>query len=279
MEVAGIIKLSQRFKYAPSGDNWLFQQTRKILLMLALPVLVIGVWEVLSHLGMIRSTILPAPSVIGRTFLEAILSGEILRHIGISLLRVIQGYTIGASLGVVLGILTGLYRRMEIAGTLIVGILRPIPMMAWVPVLILWMGIDESSKVTLIAIASFWAVLLNVMHGIKHTEKKYLEVAEILEKSKITLLTKVILPSALPSIFTGLRVGIDMAWRSVVGAELIAASSGIGYMIMYARELSQTDVMLAGVLTIGLTGLLIDYILRKLQAHFLKWHETSAVKS
>lgn len=134
------------------------------------------------------------------------------------------------------------------------------------------MGIDEASKVTVIAIGSFWTVLVNVIQGIRNTDKKYLEVATILEKNKFTLFTKVILPAALPSIFTGLRVGIDVSWRSVVGAELIAAASGIGYMIMYARELSQTDVMLAGVFSIGITGLLIDYSLKKLEKRLLKWN-------
>jgi sulfonate transport system permease protein len=275
MDVAVSSELPRSLAYAPARSEWLVSQSRKIILMLVLPLLGLSLWEVSSHLGLVRSTVLPAPSVIGRTFLDALQSGEILRHIRISLWRVIQGYSIGASLGIFLGVSMGLYRRLETACTLITGLFRPIPIMAWVPVLILWMGIDEASKVTLIAIASFWAVLLNVMNGVKNTDKKYLEVAEILEKNKITLLTKVILPSALPSIFTGLRVGLDMAWRSVVGAELIAASSGIGYMIMYARELSQTDVMLAGVLTIGLTGLIIDYVLRKLQARFLRWNENT----
>jgi sulfonate transport system permease protein len=97
-------------------------------------------------------------------------------------------------------------------------------------------------------------------------------VARILEKDRVTLLTKVIIPSALPSIFTGLRIGMGIAWASVVGAELIAASSGIGFMIMYAREVSQPDVMLVGVAAIGLTGLLIDFLLLQLQRRLLKWN-------
>ncbi|GKU84720.1 ABC transporter permease [Niallia sp. NCCP-28] len=229
-------------------------------------------WEFLSDRGVISSTVLPAPSVIGATFLDLLLSGEIFIHVGISFWRIIQGFAIGSFLGVAFGILIGLNKGVEQATSLITGILRPIPIMAWVPVLILWMGIDESSKITVIAIGSFWPVLINVIDGIKNTDKKYLEVAKILEKNKRTFLLRVILPSALPSIFTGLRVGMDLAWRSVVGAELIAASAGIGYMMSYARELSQTDVMLAGVLCIGLVGLLLDIVLKKIQAHFIKWN-------
>jgi sulfonate transport system permease protein len=244
----------------------------KILLAIIAPVLLIITWEHFSSTGLIRASILPAPSTIGKTLWDMIRSGEIFGHLGISILRVLQGYILGASLGIILGILIGLFKKVEQLLSLITGLLRPIPIMAWVPVLILWMGIDESSKITVIAIGSFWPILLNVIHGIKNTDKKYLEVAEIFEKNKFIILTKVVFPSALPAIFTGLRIGVGIAWMSVIGAELIAASSGIGYLIAYARELSQPDVMLVGVFSIGVTGLLIDIGLRKLAARLLKWN-------
>jgi sulfonate transport system permease protein len=243
-----------------------------LMIKFGTPLILLLLWEFLSVRGLISTTVLPAPSVIGTTFLDLLLTGEIFVHVGTSFLRIIQGFVIGGSLGVIVGILTGLNKKFEQAISLITGLLRPIPMMAWVPVLILWMGIDEASKITLIIIASFWPTLINVVDGIKNTDQKYLEVAQILEKKKTTLILRVILPSAFPSIFTGLRLGMDMAWRSVVGAELIAASSGIGYMISYARELSQTDVMLAGVLCIGIIGLLLDVVLKKIQAHVIKWN-------
>jgi len=175
-------------------------------------------------------------------------------------------------LGLIAGLIMGLSRSMERLLSLITGLLRPIPTIAWIPALILWMGIGESSKITVIAVGSFWPVLLSVIQGVRSTDPKYLEVARILEKDRVTLLTKVIIPSALPSIFTGLRIGMGIAWASVVGAELIAASSGIGFMIMYAREVSQPDVMLVGVAAIGLTGLLIDFLLLQLQRRLLKWN-------
>ena len=152
----------------------------------------------------------------------------------------------------------------------IFGVLRPIPMIGWIPLLILWMGIDEGSKVTVIAIGSFWELLLNTIHGINSVDKKYLEVAYILEKSKLITLIKVVLPSALPSILTGIRLGVGGAWKSVVAAELIAASSGIGYLISYAREVSQPGVMLVGLLTIGLIGLLIDFVILRVQHKIIR---------
>ncbi|NPV92796.1 MAG: ABC transporter permease [Firmicutes bacterium] len=237
-------------------------------------VLLIG-WEIFSQAGMIRSSILPAPSTISLTLLDILKSGDLLSHLGISIFRVIQGYILGALLGITLGVLMGLFNTVEKAFSLLTGLLRPVPIIAWVPMLILWMGIDESSKITVIAIGSFWPTLINVIQGIKNTDKKYLEVAEILEKKKLTILRQVVFPSALPSIFTGLRVAIGIAWMSVIGAELIAASSGIGYLIMYSRELSQPDIMLVGVLSIGITGLLIDVLIRRVEAVFLKWNQNT----
>lgn len=242
------------------------------LLPLVVPLLLIAGWELLSLKGYIKPAILPAPSAIWSILVEMIKTGELQNHLLVSLWRVVKGFSAGAALGLVGGVLIGLSPRIERALVLITGLLRPIPIIAWVPVLILWMGIDEASKITVIAIGSFWPVLLNVVHGIRNTDRKYVEVATILEKSRWTLLTKVVLPSALPSIFTGIRIGIGIAWMSVVGAELIAASAGVGYMIMYARELSQADVMLVGVVSIGITGLLIDYLIRTLETRLLKWN-------
>jgi sulfonate transport system permease protein len=251
------------------------KQAGNIGLQSLVPCLLIAVWELCSDLGVAKSTLLPSPSIIFGTFIDILLSGELLQHLSISIWRVLQGYVIGALSGILTGVLCGLFKKVETALSLVLGFLRPIPVIAWVPVFILWMGIDEASKITVIAIGSFWPVLVNVIDGIRHVDKKYLEVARILEKNKWQILTRVILPSALPHIFTGLRVGIGIAWMCVVGAELIAASSGIGYLIMYARELLQSDVMYVGVFSIGLTGFLIDKLLRMAERKLLKWNINS----
>lgn len=241
---------------------------------LVLPVIILIIWQVLSDQGVIRSTLLPSPSTIGATVLDLIRTGQLEKNMAISLWRVLQGFVIGAGLGLLLGLVLGLSNWLKRSLSVLTEFLRPIPTIAWVPVLILWMGIDESSKITVIAIGSFWPVFLNTLQGVRQTHVHYLEVARVLEKSRWILLTQVVLPSALPSIFTGLRIGMGIAWASVVGAELIAASSGIGYMILYAREVSQPDVMLAGVAAIGLTGLLIDIILQRIESHLLQWNRT-----
>ena len=236
-----------------------------------IPAVLIILWEILSKKGIINQSIMPAPTRIIGTLKLMLSDGELTTHLGVSAFRVVQGFGIGAVLGIIIGILMGLSQRIDGALKTMVGILRPIPIIAWVPLLILWMGIDEASKVTVIAIGSFWPILLNTIHGIKSVDEKYLEVAKILEKSKVETLIKIVFPAALPSIFTGIRLGIGTAWMSVVGAEMIAAATGIGYLIMYARELSQPDVMLVGVFSIGIIGLLIDFLVMQIQNKLLRW--------
>ncbi len=242
-----------------------------IVLMIATPITIIALWQIFSMAGKINPSILPSPLTILETFAKKIASGELQRHLGISMMRVLKGYAIGCLTGVATGTLMGLVRRFERAFTLVFGLIRPVPIIAWVPILILAMGIGEESKVTVIAFGTFFPVLLNTIHGIHSIDRKYLEVAEVLEKKRFTVLFKVVFPSALPAIFTGLRIGLGIAWMSVVGAELIAASSGIGYLISYAGQLSQPAVMLMGVFSIGIIGLLIDMLLRGIERAALRW--------
>lgn len=252
----------------PKGPSWTF----RFLLPLLVPFLLLFLWQKASDLGFIRVTLLPSPLTVGKTFVDLMASGELWGHWRVSMARVLQGFFLGSGLGVLLGIGLGLSPWLERALWLMTGFLRPIPTIAWIPVMILWMGIGESSKVTVIAVGSFWPVLLNTQRGVRDTDPKLLEVAKVLQKGTRTLLLRVILPSAFPSIFTGLRIAMGIAWASVVGAELIAASSGIGYLIMYAREVSQPDVMLAGVAVIGLTGILIDWVFVLLEERLLPWN-------
>jgi sulfonate transport system permease protein len=202
-----------------------------------------------------------------------ITNGQLKKHLLVSAFRVVKGFLLGSGVGLVLGVLCGLSNMWnDVLGSLI-GTLRPIPMIAWVPVLILLLGIDEGSKIALIAIGTFWPVLINTSRGIRNTDKKLLEVGIILEKSRFQMLTKVILPAAFPFIFTGIRLGVSSAWSCVVTAEVIAAAAGIGYVIMYARELMQPDVLLIAILTIGVVGLVLDVTLLRVEKRALRWNE------
>jgi sulfonate transport system permease protein len=243
-----------------------------IFLKLLAPVLLILVWYVASAAGVLNANILPSPVRVFQTLIKLITNGKLGQGLVVSGLRVIRGFAIGAVIGIVLGVLMGLSKTLNKILSSLVSIFRPIPMIAWIPLLIMWLGIGEESKVAVIIIGALWPVLLNTISGILSVDKKLLEVAQVLEKGKKEILFNVILPSAWPSIITGIRLGISTAWTCVVAAEMIAASSGIGYMIAYARELSQPDVVLVGVFTIGLVGLLIDFIIMRIQKRLLRWN-------
>lgn len=247
------------------------KKVKEFLISLIIPVILLIIWELCARNGVIKETIMPRPSKIGSTLWNLVLTGKLPRDIGISLRRVILGYVTGCVLGIFMGILLGLFPKINGLLKLLVEVLRPIPIIAWVPVLILWVGIDERSKVIVIAIGTFWPVLLNVIGGITNVDRKYLEVSTIFMKSKTETITKVVLPAALPSIFTGLRIASGSALMGVIGAEMFAASSGIGYMVSYAREMSQPAKMLGGVLVIGILGYILNtivaWIQRKQEAH------------
>ena len=152
-----------------------------------------------------------------------------------------------------------------------VGILRPIPALACIPILILALGIGEESKIAVIMIGSFWPVLLNTIQGIHGVDEKLIQLGNVLEKSRFQMISGIIIPSAFPSIFTGLRLGISSSWTNIVAAEMIAASAGMGYMISYAREMSQPAQVLIGIFTIGIVGLMIDIIVIALQKKIVYW--------
>lgn len=238
----------------------------------SITIVVIALWQILEVVEVIDPVTLPSPLQILESFWLMIGSGELLKHISISIVRVFQGYILAVIFGILFGITIGLSKRLNRVTDLLIQILKPIPPIAWIPLAILWFGIGETSKIFLIFLGGFFPILINVTDGIQQTDKKLIEVAKVLGMSKINFITKVFIPSALPSIFTGLRVGIGSAWMCVVGAELIASDQGVGYMIMNARQFSQPDVVVIGMLTIGFIGKIIDVILKTLERKIIRWN-------
>lgn len=237
------------------------------------PLLLFIIWYTASKRGLINRSILPSPLKVAETAYQYLDNGKLGKHLLISGVRVIHGFLTGMISGILIGTIMGLSKTIFRILNTLVNLLRPIPMIAWIPLLILWLGIGEESKIAVIFIGSFWPVFLNTIHGIHSVDRKVIEVANVLEKNRFQILIEVIFPAATPSIFTGIRLGMGTAWTCVVAAEMIAASRGIGYLIAYARELSQPDVVLVGVFSIGLIGLLIDMGILRLQKHILKWHD------
>lgn len=264
------VKYSKKSVYH-NKKRKVIQNLESVVTFLIVPVVLVIVWQICSDLGYINPHILPSPKMEVETFGDLVSSGKLQGHLLVSGGRVLKGFLIGSVAGIILGCIMGFSKLINKLLISLVGIFRPIPMIAWIPMLILWMGIGEESKVTVIAIGSFWPILLNTIQGIMSVDKKLLEVAYILEKNKWQIVTKVVFPAALPSIFTGIRLGVGAAWTCVVAAEMIAASQGIGFMITYARELTQPHIMLVGVFSIGFIGLLIDTLILRIQKHLLKW--------
>lgn len=244
---------------------------KNYLVLSVLPLALIFFWEGMASCGLTNKAILPAPSVIFASFLNLIVSGDLMTNIFISLQRVLKGFVVGGTAGVVTGFLIGYSKKFELLTRLLLGVLRPIPIIAWIPLLILWAGIDELSKVLVIAIGSFWPVLLNTIYGVKNVDDKLLEVAAIHGKNKWELIRQVILPASLPAIFTGLKIGLGIAWMCVIGAELIASSSGLGYMLILASETFRSDVMLVCVMSVGLIGYFLELLLIMMERRFIVW--------
>lgn len=238
---------------------------------LIIPVLVLIIWYTAGVQNKLNQALLPALPTTVSTAWQLIINGSLFTDIGVSFGRVLRGFAIGAVSGIVIGTLMGLHKSIYNLLNSVVAILRPIPMMALIPLFILWLGIGESCKVALIALGSFWSVLLNTIHGIQSVDPKLLEVTTVLEKKRWVVLLKVYFPAALPAIITGLRLGMGTAWACVVAAEMMAASKGVGYMLMFARELSQPDKLMVGVFSIGLVGLLIDKVILYIQKKILWW--------
>lgn len=235
------------------------------------PLLVVILWQVSAEFGWTNKAVLPSFSKVLATAVEIIADGKLQEHLAVSFIRVIKGFLIGAVSGILIGTIMGLSKGCKQFLGSLVGILRPIPMIAWIPIFILWFGIGELTKVAVITLGTFWSVLLNTIHGIQSVDPKLLEVAKVLKKDRITIIRSIVMPSALPAIFTGIRLGFGTAWSCVVAAEMIAATKGIGFMITYAREVSKPGELFVGVFTIGLVGLLLDVLIQKLEDRLIHW--------
>ena len=243
--------------------------TESILLLVIIAV----VWSIWGTNGETNTLIMPSLKDVFQTFCTDVADGSLLAALGISMKRVLTGYVVSVVLGIGLGIIIGLSKHMQRLTNLVIQIIRPIPPIAWIPLVILWMGIGEASKVFLIFLGGFFPVLINVTDGIRYTNKKLTEVAAVMETPRKKYITQLVIPAAMPSIFTGLKVSLGSCWTCVVAAELVASTSGIGYMISNARNFGQMDVVIVGMLSIGVVGKIMDVILNIIGKYVLAWNE------
>lgn len=238
-----------------------------------LPCLIVIVLEIVVRVGWIPAYQMPAPSDVALTLVE-LARGALGKHVLASVGRVLAGFVIGASLALVFAAWVGLSREAEAYLEPTFAGLRAIPSLAWVPLLLLWLGIDETSKVVLIAIGAFFPVYVNGVAAIRNIDRKLVEVGQMYGFSARRLTLRILLPAAMPGLFTGLRSGLSMAWMFLVAAELIAATKGLGYLLSDGRETSRPDIVLAAILALAVLGKLSDGVLAAVERRCVSWRDT-----
>jgi sulfonate transport system permease protein len=242
---------------------------------LLLPVLALIAAEAGVRTGLIPANLLPAPSEIAATIAGLAQQG-LAGHVLASTVRVAIGFAGGALLAILLGAAVGLNRTAEALLDPTFQALRAIPSLAWVPLLLLWLGIDEAPKLVLIGIGAFFPVYMGVASGIRDVDRKLIDAARMYRLSRPALARRVLLPAALPAIFTGLRNGLSLAWMFMVAAELIAASQGLGYLLSDGRETSRADIVLAAIVLLALLGKASDSLMQRLEHRLLAWRDSYA---
>jgi ABC-type nitrate/sulfonate/bicarbonate transport system permease component len=233
----------------------------------------LAAWEVASRLEVVPTLSFPPVTVILRTWLELIASGELLRELLPSLVRMFGGYFIGVLLGVGVGLLMGMWRFFYNLLEPVTEFLRPIPSPAYIPIVILFLGIDNEMKIFMIAFASFFPVLLNTYSGVRSVDPVQLQTARTFGVDGRRLLWQIVLPSASPYIFTGMRVSLAVALIVMVISEMVAASNGIGYFILAAQRGFKIREMYAGVFTLALVGYAFNRLFLVIENRVLAWHQ------
>lgn len=240
---------------------------------LASAALVILAWQAIVQIGMVSRAILPSPMEVATLAQIELLSGRLLENIRISGGRLLYGYAIGASVGVMIGAALGTYKVARAMFFPVFETLRPIPPLAWVPLAMIWFGVGEASKIFLIALTAFFPVFITSMKGVQHLDFNLLRAALSLDVRHRRMFFSVILPAALPDIVTGLRLGWSMGLVALVGAEMIASQSGLGHMIMDGMNKARFDFVVLGILTIGALSILTDALfIRFSRTRLLRWH-------
>jgi sulfonate transport system permease protein len=237
----------------------------------ATPVLIVLAWQAGASLGLIPSRLVASPAAILDSMWTLTATGELPRHLAVSLSRVGVGLAIAIVVGVAFALVAGLSRLGEDAVDAPLQMVRTMPHLALVPLFILWFGIGEVPKIALVALGALFPIYLNLFAGIRGVDPKLVEAANTLGLSRGELIRHVILPGALPSALIGLRYALGVAWLSLVVGEQINAQAGIGYMMMDAREFLRTDIIMVGLLVYALLGLGADQLVRALERGALVW--------
>jgi sulfonate transport system permease protein len=244
------------------------------LLAWILPAVIVAVWWGSVSLGIFQAYQLPPPPVVLDATINlwqrGLLQGDIVQ----SVLRVAEGFVIGSIFAILLGTLTGLWPRAEEALEPTLQALRTVPTLAWAPLLLLWLGIDEPPKIALVAIGAFFPVYVNLVAGIKGVDRKLIEVARVYNLTDVQVARRVVLPASLPSLLTGLRLGATQAWLFVVVAEFFGSSKGLGFRLTDSQQSARVDLMFVALVALAILGKLTDSLIRFVERRVLSWEDT-----
>lgn len=221
---------------------------------------VVLVWYMVSRLGLLSAYVLPPPSKVWSSFIKMLVTGELWKDIYISYVRVMKGFSIAFVLAFLLGMVRSLLPASGRYYEFIVQFFRNVPPLSMIPLLILWCGIGEMTKTVIIVLASFFPMYLNIVKGFTGCDRKLMEVREMFGYSKGRRFLRIVLPYALADILVGMRIGLGYSWRAIIGAEMVAASTGLGHMILFAQQMSRTDKVIVGILVIGIVGYVTDRV-------------------
>ncbi|MBR1134558.1 MULTISPECIES: ABC transporter permease [Bradyrhizobium] len=239
--------------------------------LLIFPAVTLPIWIIGSERGWLAEQILPRPADVLHTLNEMLASGELAQHVGISLLRVLLGFAVGAGAGLALGAAMGLSRRVDDHVRPLFTAIAQVPALAWIPLAMLLLGIGETLKIVVIAKAAFVPVAMNTSAGIANVPRALVEVGETFRFSPLQMLRHVVLPGAVPPIFTGLRYGLTHAWIALVSVELLASSEGLGYLLVWGRQMFWLDTVLVAMIVIGIIGFASDKLLAAVEARLQRW--------
>lgn len=259
---------------AATGESWR-ARGRRLALAWPFPLLVVAAWQIASQFEWIPPQILPAPLVVLRTLADLFGTGELQEHTLISLQRVLYGFAFGSTAGLLLGVAMGLSTVAKEYLYPTFKIVAQVPSLGWLPLLMMVLGIDEALKVVLISKAALVPLAMSTYAGLRDVPNRYIEIAKVFRFSRWQLLRRVVFPAAFPPIWSGLRYGLTHAWLALVAVELLASSEGLGFLIVYGRQLYQLDVVLAAVLVVGAVGLLLDKLLALVESRLLRWRVSS----
>jgi sulfonate transport system permease protein len=257
----------------------LLSRALRASLGLALPVVLLVVWSLACTHEWVPPQLLPAPDMVRDTFIDEVRSGDLWANVRISLERVLVGFAAGSAAGLALGTAMGLSRRLEDYIYPLFNVLSQVPVLAWVPLAMLFFGIGESLKFVFIAFAALLPVAVNTLRGFRGVPKTYMDVGATFQFTRRQYLGRVVLPAAVPAIFVGLRTGLTQAWLSLVTVELLASSEGLGFLVVWGRQLFQLDLVLVAIFAVGIVGLVLDKGLAIVESRFLRWKPAASRSS